>query len=156
MAEKKQRALDIFQLLGEVDKKKYDIWDKLTDEQKKEFSALITMRWMAGTTDARQIIFLNEIVNLAVFSLPEHKQFLLELLTVCSSGSSKRYSWVNYKLTAGSKKKIAVQLVADHYNLSLKEAEDSVLNFSPEELMELAEIQGFQKEDLKNLKKELS
>jgi hypothetical protein len=152
----KERALDIFHLMGEIDKKKYDIWDKLNDDQKKEFSALITMRWMAGTTDERQIIFLNELVNLAVFSLPEHKQLLMELLTVCSSGKPKRYSWVNYKLTAGSKKKLAVQLVADHYNLSLKEAEDSVLQFSTEELLELAEIQGWQKEDLKNLKKEVS
>ena len=32
----KERALDIFQLLGDIDKKNYGLWDKLTDEQKKE------------------------------------------------------------------------------------------------------------------------
>jgi hypothetical protein len=156
MAEPKKRALDIFHLMSEIDRKKYDIWDHLTDDQKKEFSPLVTMRWMAGTTDERQIVFLNEIVNLAVFNLPEHKEFMLKLLTVCSSGSTKRYSWINYKLTSAVKRKLAVQLVATHYNFSLKEAEDSVQLFSADELLELAEAQGWQKDDVKALKKELS
>ena len=151
----KERALDIFHLLGEIDKKKYETWDNLTDEQKKELSPLIVMRWMAGTSDPFQLIMLNDLVNLAVFNLSDHKQFLLELLTVCSSGKPKRYSWVNYKLTAGSKRKLATQLVAEHYNFSLKQAEESVQLFSNDELLELAELQGWQKEDIKLLQKEL-
>jgi hypothetical protein len=151
----KERALDIFHLLGEIDKKKYETWDNLTDEQKKELSPLIVMRWMAGTSDPFQLIMLNDLVNLAVFNLGDHKQFLLELLTACSSGKQKRYSWVNYKLTAGGKRKLATQLVAEHYNFSLKQAEESVQLFSNDELLELAELQGWQKEDIKSLQKEL-
>jgi hypothetical protein len=152
----KERALDIFQLLGEIDSKKYETWDNLTDEQKKEFSSLVTMRWMAGTTDERQIIFLNEIVNLAVFNLGDHKELLLKLLTVCSSGSKKRYQWVNYKLGGSSKKsKRAVQLIADHYRCSLREAEDTLQLFSPAELMELGEAHGLQKDEMKELQGEL-
>ena len=150
----KERALDIFQLLGDIDKKNYGLWDKLTDDQKKEFTALVTMRWMAGTTDQRQIIFLNEIVNMAVFNLPEHKELLFKLLMVCSSGSAKRYNWVNYKLSSGKKNKKAVQLVAEHYGFSLKEAEDSVQLFTPQEIMELGEMHGLQKDEMRDLKKE--
>lgn len=153
--QKKERALDIFWLLGEIDRKNYQIWDKLTDEQKKEFSALITMRWMAGTTDQRQVIFLNEIVNLAVFNLPDHKELLLKLLMVCSDGRPKRYQWINYKMTSARKNKRSVELIAEHYHMSLKEAEDTVRLFSPTEIMELGELHGLQKEELKDLKKEV-
>lgn len=151
----KVRALDIFTLLGEVDRKNYGLWDSLSEDQKKEFSALVTMRWMAGTTDQRQIIFLNEVVNTSLFNIGEHKELLLKLLTVCSSGSTKRYSWINYKLSGSKKNKMSVELVAEHYNMSTKEAEDAVRLFSPDELMELGELQGWQKDELAKLKKEV-
>ena len=150
----KERALDIFQLLGEIDKKNYGLWDSLTEDQKKEFSALVTMRWMAGTTDERQIILLNEVVNVSVFNLPKHEELMMKLLTVCSSGSKKRYSWINYKLS-GAKKKKAVELIAEHYQMSLKDAEDTVKLFTPDEIIELGEDMGLQKDELKLLKKEV-
>jgi len=152
----KERALDIFMLLGEIDKKNYKLWDSLSDDQKKEFSPLVTMRWMAGTTDQRQIIFLNEVVNLAVFSLPEHKELFLKLLTVCSSGDKKRYTWINYKTGGTKKSKKSVELIAEHYHMSLKEAEDTVRLFSADEIMELGEAHGLQKDELKLLKKEVT
>lgn len=150
----KERALDIFMLLGEIDKKNYNLWDSLSEEQKKEFSPLVTMRWMAGTTDQRQIIFLNEVVNLAVFNISNHAELMMKLLTVCSSGAKKRYTWINYKMSSAKKNKKAVELIAEHYQMSLKEAEDTARLFSPEEIMELGEAQGLQKDELKLLKKE--
>lgn len=152
----KERALDVFQLLAQIDRKNYEVWDTLTDEQKKEFSPLVVMRWMAGTTDPVQIIFLNEIVNVSVFPLGDHKELLLKLLTVCSNGGTKRYSWINYKVSGGKKTgKLSTALIANQYNMSIKEAEDARRLFSPEEIMELAEIHGLQKEEIADLKKEL-
>jgi hypothetical protein len=40
----KERALDVFQLLAQIDSKNYEIWDSLNDDQKKEFSPLVVMR----------------------------------------------------------------------------------------------------------------
>ena len=151
----KERALDVFMLLGEIDRKNYGLWDTLSEEQKKEFSPLVTMRWMAGTTDQRQIIFLNEIVNMAVFNIGEHKELLLKLLMVCSSGNKQRYNWINYKLGGTKKAKRAVELVADQYHMSLKEAADAIKLFSPQELMDLGEAHGLQKDELKDLLKEI-
>lgn len=143
-------------LLEQIDRKNYGLWDKLSEEQRKEFSPLITMRWMAGTTDPVQLIFLNEIVNVVVFSLGDKKELLLKLLTVCSQGKPRRYQWINYKMAAGSKKqKRAVELIAKHYQISYKEAEDSRRLFSSEEIMELGEMHGLQKDELRDLKKEV-
>lgn len=152
----KERTLDVFTLLDQIDKKNYYIWDSLTEEQRKEFSPLIVMRWMAGCTDPAQIVFLNDIVNVSVFSLgSNHKEFLLKLLTVCSNGKTKRYNWVNYKLGGSKKMKKAVELISTHYRLSPKEAEDTRRLFNDEELLELAEAQGWQKDEIKELQGEL-
>lgn len=151
----KERALDIFMVLEQIDKKNYGLWDLLTDEQRKEFAPLVAMRWMAGTTDHLQVYLLNETVNMSLFSLGDRKELLLKLLTACATGGKKRYSWINYKVTSTKTKKKAVQLIADQYNLSLKEAEDSMRLFSSDEIMELGEMAGLQKEELKDLKKEL-
>jgi hypothetical protein len=151
----KERALDIFMLLGELDKKNYYIWDALSEDQQKEFSALVTMRWMAGTTDQRQLIMLNEIVNTSVFSLPDRRELMMKLLAVCSSGDKKRYSWINYKLSSAKKNKMAIQLISEHYGMSIKDAEDTLRLFSADEIMELGEACGLQKEELQLLKKEI-
>lgn len=150
----KPRALDIFTLLDQIDKKNYYIWDSLTEEQRKEFSPLIVMRWMAGCTDPAQIVFLNDIVNVSVFVLGNHKEFLLKLLTVCSNGKQKRYQWINYRMTKQTKKnQKVIELISSFYKMSYKDAEDSVKLFSTEEIMELGEMSGLQKEELKDLKK---
>jgi len=163
----KEYALDIFKVLGELDRKNFYLWDKLTPEEQKGFSPLIALRWMAGIEDQRQIIFLNEIVNMSIFNITTKnsagqetydkdflKEMMMKLLAVCSSGKTQRYSWVNYKFT-NSKKKIAVGLISEHYGMSLKDAEDTVKLFSPGEILELAEAAGFQKDEIKLLKKEV-
>lgn len=151
----KERQLDIFDLLSKIDKKDFSIWDSLTEAQKKEFSPFIVLRWMAGCNDPVQLIFLNEIVNPLVFTFGDQKEKLLKLLTVCSNGQSKRYSWVNYKLGGSKKMRKSVELIAHHYRLSPKEAEDSRKLFSDAEILELAEIEGWQKDEIAELKKEL-
>lgn len=152
----KERALDLFQLLGQIDRKDYHIWQSLTSEQQKEFSAYMTLMWMAGTTDPFQILMLNEVVNTTLFSLPEHRELMLKLLAVCSNGQSKRYTWVKYKLGGnGTKVKLAIKLLMEHHRYSEKEAEDVYPLYSTAELIELAESQGWQKDELKDLAKEL-
>jgi hypothetical protein len=152
----KERALDVFQLLARLDKKDYQIWDTLNEDQQKEFSAFITMRWMSGTSSAYQLVLLNELVNTTVFALPQHKELMMKLLAVCSDGSSKRYSWINYKMTSGSKKsKLAIKLVASKYNINESDAEDTVKHFNTEELIEMGESMGWQKDEIKELQKEL-
>jgi len=151
----RDRVLDIFVLLKEIDQKNYNAWNSLTDEQQKQFSPLVTMRWMAGTFNEYQLIMLNELVNVLVYPLGNHPEFLLKLLTVCSSNGSKRYSWINYNLSRPKRKGIAIKLIADHYNLSLKEANETLKLFDSKEIMELGESHGFQKDELRALKKEM-
>jgi hypothetical protein len=151
----KDRALDVFPLLERLDRKDYQIWETLTPEQQKEFSPFILLRWMAGTLDPLQLIFLNEIVNGWVFEMGEHKELFMKLLAICSNGKPKRYSWVNYKITGQKKTKLSVKLLMDFYDLSEADATDTRRLFSPEELLDLAMHAGWQKDEISDLKKEL-
>ena len=151
----KPRALDVFWLLGEIDRKNYNVWDSLSEVQQKEFAPLVVMRWMAGTTDQRQLIFLNEVVNTTIFNLGSHKELLLKMLTVCSSGDTKRYSWVNYKVGGSKKTSKKVELIAEHYKVSINEAEDILPLLGNDDIMELCEIHGLQKDEIAIIKKEL-
>lgn len=151
----KDRTLDIFALLGALDVKDYDAWDKLTDEQRKEFSPYMVLRWLAGTRDERQLVFLNELANPLVFPFgTQHKELLLRLFAVCTDGQRKRYAWRNFK--SSKKASRALQVVKERYGYGDREAKDALKLLSSTDVLELAERLGWQKDEVVALKKELS
>jgi hypothetical protein len=150
----KEFALDIFHLLGQIDKKDTMFYSKLTDEQRKAYSPLVSMRWMSGTRDARQIIFLNELVNRFVFNMGDHKELLYKLQCAASSGTPRRYNWMSAK-TAGNKKNKGLEIVMQYYDYGVREAKSVMPLLGNEDILLMAEELGFQKEELAKLKKEL-
>jgi hypothetical protein len=150
-----ERALDVFNLLGHIDRKNKFVWDNLTVEQRKEYSPLITMRWMSGCDDARQIIFLNTLMNPMVFVQGDHKELLIKLQAICGSGRSKRYQWLGIKAKADKKSPLAIKVIKETFGYSTKVAADYVDMFSKDEYVEMAEKLGWQQQELKDLKKQV-
>jgi hypothetical protein len=152
----KKYKLDLFGILNKFDKKQRDIWNSLSDEEKKEISPLILMRWLSGTSDQRQIIFLNEIANQLVFQIPDHKELLLKLLSVANSGSSRRYTWLSQKSNASEKRgsKRALEIIQQYYQCSPKESKEYLQILYKEDVIEIAESLGLQKDEIQLLKKE--
>lgn len=154
MATERTFKLDIFKLLGQIDSGDLHIWEKLEDGEKSGFSPLVTMRWMSGVNDARQIIYLNELINPFVFPLAKHPDLLMKLLTCCSGKSPRRYAWLSAS-KKGSNKKVSLQIVQDYYGYSLKVAKEQLPLISSDDLLAMAEELGRQKEEINILKKEL-
>ena len=146
--------LDIFDLLSRLnDPKSGDIFVQLSDDERKGFAPLVVMRWMSGTSDERQIMMLNEFANPAIFALGKHPHLLMQLLQASSSKQlGRRYSWLGIK----SKKKnvLAMQVVQEYFEMSKREVQ--LLNPFPhqDEVMQMAEELGWQKDDIKKLEKE--
>lgn len=146
--------LDIFDLLGKLnDPTQHDIYRNLNDDERKGFAPLVAMRWMSGTSDARQLMMLNEIVNPHVFSLGRHPHLLMLLLQTASSKQiGRRYQWLGIK----SKKKNlqALAAVSEYFEMSMREV--CLLNpFPPEEeVIQMAEELGWQRDEVTKLKKE--
>jgi len=151
-----ERALDLFWLLGQLDKKKFGVWDTLTEEQRKEVSPYMLLRWLAGNLDEpEQLVNLADIAAPLTFDLADKKGLMLDLFTACTVGGPKRYTWTNYKITV-KKKSLARDLIAKTYRWSMKQAAEARHMFTNDDLLELAKDQGWQADEVKELKKELT
>jgi hypothetical protein len=150
----KARALDLFGLLGKIDRKNYDLWDNLSEAERKEFSPFMTAKWMSGTTSDVQVIFLNTLVNHLLFSIGDHKELMLKVLTACSDGRQKRYTWKAAKSKGVTKKKKSVALLVEYYNYPTRRALEVVDLHSQQDLVSMAEELGYDDAEIKEIKKE--
>jgi hypothetical protein len=152
----KERALDMFQVLARIDAKDYSIWDSLNEEQIKELSPYMLLRWMTGTNDEKQLIFLNRIVNTLLFTVGnDHRELMLKLLTVSASGGTKRYKWQNHKTLKKATTKLSLQVVMDYNHFTERHAIDAMRIYISQDIIEMAEDLGWQNDEIKALKKEL-
>lgn len=150
----KERSLDIFELLPKIDQKDLHIWEKLSDEQRKEFSPLVVLKWLRGTDNLTQLEFLNELVNPVIFTLGQEKEFILKLMAICTFGGRKRYSWLS---TKSNKKKstLKIDMIMNYNHISKRESMEVVSLYNEEEILQMAEEIGYQKDEITALKKEL-
>lgn len=152
----KKFALDIFDFLAKLNSTKSGIYDGLSEEERKAFSPLVVMRWLSGTSDTRQIMMLNTFANTSVFQLGAHKKLLAGVLQACTSKvPGRRYKWMSIR--GGSKKKdLANNVISQYYGMSSNEIRKLNPRPTSSEIMSMAEDLGFQKDELTQLKKELS
>jgi hypothetical protein len=86
--------LDIKRELNAIDQKVYNFYDQLSDEEKKQFSPYILMRYVSnvkGDTDIQEwfLEMTNEMVNKHYLVLSkEHKSLLWKLFAACGVGVS--------------------------------------------------------------------
>ena len=152
---KKERKLDIFKLLASIDQKNKNHYHTLTEEELKEFSPYVIMRWLTGTSNIRNVYFINEIVNPYIFdgTMRKHPELLYDLMLICTTGSRQRYKW------SMPKKEIAypliTNLICEYFNFSKDHAKVVMPNLTEEDLLSYADQLAYQKEEIRDLKKEI-
>lgn len=153
---KKEYALDIFKLLGQLDSRDRAIWPKLSEAERDGVAPLVIMRWLSGTGDADQIMMLNELVNPVVFALADHKELQLQLLATANNGRRKRYHW-QASMKSARKNKLVIKALVEYFDCSEREAalQLALVTTSPELIIAWAETLGWQADELTALKKEL-
>lgn len=148
-----KRALDLFAVFKQIDAGRFDFYEHLSDEEKKEVSPLIIQRWMS-TGSERQLMFLNAITNRLLFSLPKDKELMCKLLVVCSEKRFNRKTWL--KLPARKRsERLALEVLKQVHGYSTREAELSFTLVPPGDIIEGAERLGWEEKQVKELKKEL-
>lgn len=151
----KKHGLDIFRTLGRINNKDREFYSNLSDEEKKAFQPFVVMRWMSGTKDERQIIFLNEFVNSMVYSSYNHKELLYFLMTICSSGKSQKYKWVKAKNKKSSNLTETLSVLREYFDYSSSEAINALPLLTDDDVLECAEFLGRQPDEIAKIKKEL-
>ena len=149
----KAHKLDIFDVLKQIDLKKFDLWDSLSEEEQKSVSPIVLLRWLAGTDDIAQLYILNSIANPMIFSVgAKHKGLIMQLFAAAASGKVKRHKWMPLKNDKKTQSKRSISLISDYHKISTREAADVVHLFSHDDLITMATALGWQKDEIKELK----
>jgi len=144
MAKKPQIPLK--DVMAAIDKKDRGFYNRLTDEQKKAFSAWMMMRYCSsvqGREAANYIYLTNELVNHQFMEVSKHPELQWLLLSACGAGKVQFHPYVKPPNARKKKNKI-FEFVSD-LNPHMK-AEDInlLIDFNTkEELKELAEAHGY-------------
>jgi hypothetical protein len=150
----KKQALNIFSVLGSLNKKQYQFFAALSDEEKKALQPLVVQRWLSGTSDPAQVMLLNEFVNPYVFPLHKHKELLVKLLSVTGSGGG-RSKWLKAKGKATSSAPLTTNIIKLMYGYNTRDAIQASLLLTNDDVLELAAELGKQPDEIRALKAEL-
>jgi len=101
----KERKLDLFnKVIPAIDKKRYDLYDNLTEEELKEFQTLVIMMWAANIQENDPVLqhyytaSINHHANKNFFSLHKHPK--LQWLTIVAGSpelGNYRRKWIGTK-----------------------------------------------------------
>jgi hypothetical protein len=146
--------LDIFRVLNAANNKDANFFRNLTEEEQKAFMPFLIARWMSGTTDARQIYFINELMNSFTFSLQQHKELLWYLITICNSGKPQRYTWNKLPAKSTPSRPTSAKAVMEFFGYSTRDANEALLVLTRDEVLDMAEDLAFQPDEIAKIKKE--
>jgi hypothetical protein len=147
--------LDIFRVLDAAKAKDRGFFSKLTPDEIKAFQPFLVMRWMSGTGNASQIIMINRFLNPFVFALANEKELLWDLITVCNSGKKQRYTWLKLPTKKDPSRPISTQAVMQYTGYSSRDAIEALRILTRDDVLEMAEDLGWQKEEIAKIKKEM-
>lgn len=147
--------LNIFDVLGKLSKNNSAFYDNLSDEEQKALQPLVVMRWLSGTNSARQIFFLNELVNPLVFEFADHKKLLVQLMSVCTDGNFTKYQWKKTISKKGSSMPVSIGVIKEYFKYTSVQAKESLPLLSNDDVIDYAEQLGRQSDEIKTIKKEL-
>jgi hypothetical protein len=157
MAKPKQYKLDLFNtVLPNLSRKNEKFYKSLSEEEAKDIEPYILMRWMSGTNDARQVYFLNELVNPFVFNLnKKHKELLVDLITLCASGREQRYKFNKTISKKTSSTPKTIEVIKEIFSYNTIDALEVLPLISNDDILSFAEQLGRQAPEITVIKKEL-
>lgn len=146
-----QHKLNIFDVLKKLDTKQFN-FDLLDESEKKALQPYLIMKWLSCTSNELQIQLINEFVNPYVFNLFQDKQLLCDLLSVVTSGRTKRYQWIKSNSTHA--KPASIGVIKQYYQYNDCYANDALPLLSESDIIDMAEELGYQSADIKKIEKE--
>lgn len=145
---------DLFAVLGHINNKDSEFFDRYDEATQNAVQPFLLQRWLASLNSRQRIIFINELVNPFAFALYKHKKLLIQLLTVCTDGSSKHAKFLAApKKTSHNESTSVLQRL---YGFSRKQADDALKCLTEQQVLDYAEQLGYQKEQLAKIRKEFN
>ena len=114
---KKERKLDIFDVMAAVDKRDVGYLSRQPADVQKGFAPPVVLRWASAVKgpEAENYIWLvNDIANVDYHSLYEHPELQFKLIALCGAGKPQRHEWIPIAKSAKSSSKVHAFLANFH------------------------------------------
>jgi hypothetical protein len=148
-----EKKPDLFTFLAKISVGDHKYVSAISDEDKKSLPPLVVMRWLTGTTDEKQIRYLNHFVNPMVFNLSGHSDLLYKMMMSSCTGSSRKYSWIKRNKKT-ERSPMAIEVIKAYHSCSTREARSYLPLMTKDNLREMSEALGYDNDQLKKLAKE--
>jgi len=151
---KKQSALPIKDVMGALDRKDREFYNRLSDDQKKDFGAWILLRYASsvqGQSAPQFIYMVNECVNKDFYAINKHPELQWLLFTTCGNKKIQYHQYIKPP-TARKKKNKVQDFVASLYPHLKSDEIDLFLSINNNnELTELAKANGYADKDIEKI-----
>lgn len=137
-----------------------DLWDNFTDEQRKQISLYLLIRYASSikTNDrdaqALAIFKTNEYYNKNFFNLSKHPKLLWYLVCMCGNDEKKIHfhEWIGYKKKEGDKEsKITKFLESKFPNMKRNEISMMAQMLNKKDVTEFAKDLGMNDDEIKKI-----
>lgn len=108
--------LDIFRVLGAVDRRDKTFYDNLTDEERKAFTPYVMLRWVS-TVNSNSVLEqwyveeTNRMVNINYFTLAKHPKFMWLMYSQVGSTHRVKHEYIARSNTKKDKNLTALMKV---------------------------------------------
>ena len=152
MAKKPQIPLK--DVMSAIDKKDKTFYNKLTDEQKKAFSAWMMMRYCSsvqGRDAANYIYMTNELVNYQFSEVSKHPELQWLLLSACGVGKIQFHPYLKPPNSRKKKNKIFEFIYSIYPHMKAEDINNMIDINTKEELTEFAVAHGYDDKTIKDI-----
>jgi hypothetical protein len=151
---KKEPEIPLKELMSALDRKDRDYFSRLTDSQKKAFSAWMLLRYASsaqGRDAAHFIYMVNEVSNLYFSDITKHPELQWLLFTVCGTKRIQYHYYVKPP-TAKKKKDKVRQFVQTVFPLIKDDELELFLTINNKsDLKELAQAHGHSDKEISEI-----
>jgi hypothetical protein len=151
---KKEPSLPIQTVMRAMDKKDHGFYHTLTDQQKKDYSAWMMLRYASSVQGAgapMHIYLVNELVNLEFTSIYKHPELQWMLFAAAGSGKLQHHQYIKPP-TSRKKKSKKAEFISEIYPELKSDEIDLLLSMNNvDELKQLAKNHGLSDKDIEDI-----
>lgn len=149
----KKYAIDLNAMLTALDARDMHFYHDLDDQQKKEFSAWLTMRWASspeGEAFADTLLKINRRVNANFSDLAKHPELQWQLMASCGTGAKCTHTFIPPPKKV-KKNKLIIVMMELFPLLSSEELELLLSINTKEDIKVLLQDHGFDNKEIKEI-----
>ena len=146
--------LQIKDIMAAVDRKDYEYYSRLTDEQRKSLNLWMTQRYASsvqGKYAGHYLVMINEIMNTNWSDISKHPELQWKLMCLAGVGKSQFHPFVKVPKAKRKKDKVE-EMVREIFPLAKTDEVELLMNMNTkDDLKVLAEIHGFDDKSIKEI-----